>query len=254
MHTGRVTAGPAPIAAQAAGNKAGVTAAETRISDRKKSLDDKQGKLAAKQAELDKYLIKSPVDGKVTAVGKPNGRVTPNDIVAKIARAPTLVVTLHSPAEIAPGTRVLLKVMDGADQKLSCAAATTTADGVRIVCAGDVAKPDTTVSLIGLDSSQPTPSNGTAGSGSAGGEIEMGDDGSAAGSAAKTGSAAGSAAGSGSAAKAGSAAPKAAAPARPRAAPARPQPKPPQPKPPQPKPDVPADPAAAPAAGSDTAQ
>ena len=208
-------------AAQAAGNKAAGTTAEARIADRKKSLEDKQGKLAAKQAELDKYLIKSPVDGKVTAPTKASTRVTPSDSVAKIVRPLTLVTTLHSSIEVAPNTKVILKVAGATEQKLTCTATTTSADGVRIVCPGDVAAPGAEVMLIGADASQPATTNGS------GSEIEMADEGS--------GAAAGSAA-TGSAATARSGSAKATAkvaPARPRPAPARPSPKQPQPKPPE---------------------
>lgn len=162
-------------AAQATGNKAGVTAAETRMADRKKSLDDKQGKLAAKRTELDKYLVKAPVDGKLAVVAKALSRVTPNDVLAKLTPSAVLVGTFKT-ANGVPGARVLLAVKGGT-QKLSCKVTQADPNGVKVACPHDAAADGSEVSFAGPDTSVPPAPAGS------GAEIEMGEEGS--GSAAK---------------------------------------------------------------------
>jgi hypothetical protein len=178
-------------AAEKAGNKPGVTAAEKKIETAKKALEDKQQKLAAKTADLDKLVVKAPAAGKVTAVAKANAKVTPADVVAKLQPDAQLVATFKAttPA-VTVDQRVLLATKSG-EHKLSCKVVDA-ASGTKIACAKDAAPEGTEVTFAGIDTSAPA-------------EIEMGEEGSGS-------------AGSGSAAKAP--APPAPAPAPP--APARP--------------------------------
>ena len=159
-------------AAQTAGNKAAVTAAEARIADRQKSLNDKQTKLDAKKAELAKLQIKAPADGKVTAVAKANAKIAANDVVAKLTKAPVLTATFKSASGVTPASRVLLAVKGG-EQKLSCTVATADASGVKVDCPQGVATEGAEVTFVGPDPSAPAPQAGSD-------EIEMNDDGSAA--------------------------------------------------------------------------
>jgi hypothetical protein len=158
-------------AAQAAGNKAALTAAEARIADRQKSLNDKQAKLDAKKADLGKLQIKAPADGKVTAVAKANTKIAANDVVAKLTKAPVLTATFKTASGVTPQSRVLLAVK-GSEQKLSCTVVTADASGVKVECPSGVATEGAEVTFAGPDTSAPTPQ------GSAN-EIEMNDEGSA---------------------------------------------------------------------------
>jgi hypothetical protein len=215
-------------AAQTAGNKAGVTAAETKLAGLEKTLATNEGKLATKTAALDAFLIKSPAAGKITAIAKPNAKVTPTDIIATLTRDPITVATFKSTGEVAPDTHVLLAIK-GSEQKLSCTVVATGGDGTKIACPKDAAPDGTEVTYAGVDTSAPAPSETKPADGSA-----APADGSAAGSAAPADGSAGSAA----AADGSAAAEKA------EKAPARPRPQPKQPAPKQPAPDKPAEPAA----------
>ena len=173
-------------AAQTAGNKAALTAAEARVADRTKSLDEKQAKLDARKAELAKLQIKAPGDGKVTAVGKANTHVGANDVVAKLARGPVLTATFKTASGVTPQTRVLL-APKASEQKLSCTVVTADASGVKVACPGDAVPDGTEVTFVGPDpSAVPPPAGSNA-------EIDMNDEGSAAAGSAAAGSAAGSA-------------------------------------------------------------
>ncbi len=66
-------------AAIASGNKAAQTSLDAKVADRQKSLDDKQAKIVAKRADLEKLQIKSPANGTFTAKAKPGTKVTPTD-------------------------------------------------------------------------------------------------------------------------------------------------------------------------------
>lgn len=223
-------------AAIASGNKAAQTAAEAKVADRQKSLDDKQGKLATKKSDRDKLEIKSPAAGTFTAKAKTTQKVTPTDELGMLLHAPTKTVTFKK-ADAGPKSRVLLVTQD--NKKLSCVVTSADTSGVAIECPDDAAPDGTEVTFGGVDTS-PTP------------DTSAGSD---------AGSGAGSAAGStGSAAAVPSPAPtRPATPARPvpaRTSPARPaQPKTapvdkPADKPATDTPPPPADPAAGSGSGS----
>jgi hypothetical protein len=189
-------------AAQTAGNKNGVTAAEKKLATAQKTLADQEAKLATAKAALDKFLIKSPGAGKITAVAKPNAKVTPTDVIATLTREPTLVATFKSAGEVAVGTRVLLAIK-GSDQKLSCTVAQTGGDGVKVACPKDAASDGTEVTYAGVDPNAPSAGATPAGDAPKAGEPAAGPAGSGATGSAEAPAPAGSAAGS---AAAGSAA------------------------------------------------
>jgi hypothetical protein len=143
-------------AAQTAGNKAGITAAENKLAAQQKALATAEATLATKVAALDKFLIKSPAAGKVTAVAKANAKVTPTDIIATLTRDPMVVATFKSAGEVAPETRVLLAIK-GSEQKLSCTVVATGGDGTKIACLKDAAPEGTEVTYAGVDTSAPAP-------------------------------------------------------------------------------------------------
>jgi hypothetical protein len=169
-------------AAQTAGNKAGVTAAEKKLATAQKTVTDQEAKLATQKANLDKYLIKAPTAGKVTAVAKANAKVTPTDVVATVTPDPILAATFKSAGEVAPGTRVLL-ALKGSDQKLSCKVLAAGGDGVKIGCPKDAAADGAEVSYVGVDPNAPpeTPADqGSAATPPAGSAATPADQGSAA--------------------------------------------------------------------------
>lgn len=141
-------------AAQTAGNKNGVTAAEKKLTAAQKTITDQEAKLATAKAALDKFLIKSPGAGKVTAVAKANAKVSPTDVIATLTRDPVVTATFKSAGEVAVGTRVLL-ALKGSDQKLSCTVAQTGGDGVKIACPKDAAPDGAEVTFAGVDPNAP---------------------------------------------------------------------------------------------------
>jgi hypothetical protein len=143
-------------AAQTAGNKNGVTAAEKKLTSAQKTITDQEAKLATAKAALDKFLIKSPSAGKVTAVAKANAKVSPTDVIATVTRDPVVTATFKSAGPVAVGTRVLL-ALEGTDQKLSCTVAQAGGDGVKIACPKDAAADGANVTYAGVDPNAPPP-------------------------------------------------------------------------------------------------
>ncbi len=141
-------------AAEQAGNKPGVTAAEKRIETANKALEDAQRKVAAMTTDLGKLVVKASVEGKVTQVAKANARVTPNDVVAKLAPGPVLVATFKTTTPpVSTDARVLLAVKGG-EQKLSCKVVDAS-NGTKIACPHDAAAEGTEVTFAGIDNSPP---------------------------------------------------------------------------------------------------
>jgi hypothetical protein len=155
-------------AAQAAGNKAGVTAAEAKIADRKASIADKRGKLAAKKAELDKYLVLAPDDGTVQLVAKPNAHVAPTDVVAKLVRPAVLVATFTTP-KIGERTGIIGRrawiVVKSSGAKVSCK---IVSEAIKVACPKDAASDGAEGVFAGLDTTAPAPAAEAP-------EIEMGE-------------------------------------------------------------------------------
>src|SRR6185312_13972928 len=154
-------------AAVAADNKAAQTTAEAKVADRQKSLDDKQTKLAAKKADLDKLVIKSPADGTFTAKAKAGTKVTPTDEIGMLVRAPTRTVTFKK-ADGAAKSKVVLVTKD--NKKLACVVTSVDSAGVAIACPEDSAPEGTEVTFGGIDNTPPLVSpddNAGSGAGSA---------------------------------------------------------------------------------------
>jgi hypothetical protein len=143
-------------AAQVAGNQNVVASAEKKLTNGQKKVTEQEEKLATAKAALDKYLIKSPAAGKVTAVAKANAKVTPTDVIATVTREPTVVATFKSAGQVAVGTRVLLAIKDS-EQKLSCTVAQAGGDGVKIACPQGAAADGTEVTYAGVDPNAPAP-------------------------------------------------------------------------------------------------
>lgn len=143
-------------AAQTAGNKNGVTSAEKKLAAAQKTLTEQEAKLATAKAALDKFLIKAPAAGKVTAVAKARAKVTPTDVIATLTPEPVLVATFKSAGEVAVGTRVLLGLA-GSDQQLSCGVVQSGGDGVKVSCTKDAATEGAEVTYAGVDPNAPAP-------------------------------------------------------------------------------------------------
>ncbi len=143
-------------AAQTAGNKNGVTSAEKKLAAAEKTITEQEAKLATAKAALDKFLIKAPTAGKVTAVAKARAKVTPTDVIATLTPEPVLVATFKSAGEVVVGTQVLLGLA-GSDQQLSCAVVQSGGDGVKVACTKDAATEGAEVTYSGVDPNAPAP-------------------------------------------------------------------------------------------------
>jgi uncharacterized small protein (DUF1192 family) len=146
-------------AAAAAGNTTAATAAETKLASAQKTLADRAAKLSAQISALEKFLIKAPVDGKVTAVATANARITPTDIIATLTPDPMLVATFKSAGEAATDAKVLLAVTNS-EQRLACTVVGSGEDGVKIACPQqDGAAEGAEVTFAGLDPAAPDGEN-----------------------------------------------------------------------------------------------
>jgi hypothetical protein len=137
--------------------KADVAAAgadEKKLAAAQKAQADIEKKLADKQGALDKFLLKAPAAGKVTAVAKLNAKVTPTDVVATLQRDAILVATFKKADGATENAPVLLAVK-GTEQKLACNVVMASGDGTKIACPSGAAAEGTEVSFAGLDSSRP---------------------------------------------------------------------------------------------------
>jgi hypothetical protein len=148
-------------AAQAAGNKNGVASAEKKLAAAQKTIDEQEAKLATHKATLDRFLIKAPASGKVSAVAKANAKVTPTDVIAMLTRDPVLVATFESAGEATAGWTVLLAVKDSG-QTVSCTVADSGGDRVKIECPTDSAPEGAEVTYAGIDPNAPAPEAPTA--------------------------------------------------------------------------------------------
>jgi len=124
--------------AKAANNGAGETAAQKKVDDKSKALDDKKAQLAAKQTELDKFVIKAASAGKLTAVAKAGAKVNADDVIAKIAREPMLAATFEvKGAKPAKAATVKLSSDATPDKSFDCTVADVTGDQVKVTCPSD---------------------------------------------------------------------------------------------------------------------
>ncbi len=114
---------------------ANITKAEAKLEGHKKSLADKQTALAAKQAELDKYLVKAPADGELTLVAKP-GKIAADAPLFSIKPEPVLEATFKSDGAPAANTLVYVNVK-GTDKPLTCKVTQVDTNGAKVVCPAD---------------------------------------------------------------------------------------------------------------------
>lgn len=153
-------------AAQAGTNEAAKKTAEQQLADRKRSLDDKQKTVGARSAELEKYVLRAPSDGKFVAVAKLNTRVTAADIVASFEPPPVLVATFKKAPNAQKGATATVKAKDGG-ATASCRVDDVDASGVaKIVCPTDTLKEGQEITLDSI-----TPASKKEGE-----EIEMGSE------------------------------------------------------------------------------
>ncbi|HEV7559380.1 MAG TPA: hypothetical protein VGO00_28085 [Kofleriaceae bacterium] len=125
-------------AATAANNPANVTAAQKKLDDAKKALEDKQAQLAAKNTELDKFVIKATSAGKLSAISKSGGKVLTDEVVARIAREPVLTATFDvKGSKLAAGAAVKLTDDAHPDKSYDCTVAEVSADKLKVTCPSD---------------------------------------------------------------------------------------------------------------------
>ena len=142
-----VDKGPAAVdAAQkeldAAKDDATKAAAQTKLDAAKKAQDTRQQALTAKQADLDKLLVKSPADGKLAVIAKANAKLAVADVVAKVTQEPMLaaVFTAAPGGKYVAGSPATLG-LKGTDKKLSCTVADVVGDQVKVICTADASIP-----------------------------------------------------------------------------------------------------------------
>jgi hypothetical protein len=122
-------------AAHAASNTAAEAAAETDIADRQKTMAVKQGLLATKTTELEKFLIHARSNGTFTPVSKPGQKVAANDVVARIQRGVTPVATFKVRDATPFVANASIEVTVGKDeQRVTCTIAEVQPDSVKVAC------------------------------------------------------------------------------------------------------------------------
>jgi hypothetical protein len=125
----------------AAKDDAAKAAAQTKVDAAKKAQDTKQAALTAKQADLDKFLVKSPADGKLAVIAKTGAKVTDADVLAKVTQEPMLAAVFTAPGgKYVSGSPATL-ALKGTDKKLSCTVADVQGDQVKVVCTADASIP-----------------------------------------------------------------------------------------------------------------
>lgn len=202
--------------ALAANNAAGGAAADKKLKDGNDRLEAHKATLGTRQSELDKYQIKAPAAGKVTAVAKVGARVTPADVVAKVTPTPSLLATFKVPATMTLTADAPARLELQKDKKVIICPVAIDAGAAKVTCIGTAAADGDAVVLLGQAAPGETLTGAEPGIGSG----SAADVGSAAGSA-DAGSAVAPGSAAGSAAKAPAPAP-APPPAPARRAPARP--------------------------------
>jgi hypothetical protein len=125
--------------AKAAGNKGAEAAADARVAERRKRLDGKQSALTAKQAELDKYVIKAVGEGTIVPVAKANSRVSADDVLVKLVRTATLTARFELPTgrsfSVDSSVQLVAKGKEG--QKANCLVAAIEQGQLKIQCGND---------------------------------------------------------------------------------------------------------------------
>jgi hypothetical protein len=129
--------------AKAAGNKASETQAETELADRQKALGPKKDLLAAKTAELEKFLIHAKGNGTFTPSAKQGQKLTAHAVVATLQRDATPVATFKvtDPKPFAANASVELAIGKG-EQHVACTVAEVQGDSVKVGCPADPALTD----------------------------------------------------------------------------------------------------------------
>jgi hypothetical protein len=121
----------------AAKDDAAKAKAQATVTDRQKSLDDKQAKMTAKAAELAKFVIKAPVDGRLSTAAKVGQKVAATEAIAKLAPMPVLAVVLKDPS-LTVGSAVTLAIKDN-EKRLACTVASVEGDSAKVTCPAEPA-------------------------------------------------------------------------------------------------------------------
>ncbi len=116
-------------------------AAQAKLEAAKKAQDTKQAALTAKQADLDKFLVTSPFDGKLAVIAKKDAKVTEMEVIAKVTQDPSLAAVFTAPGgKYVTGSPATLD-LKGTDKKLTCSVADVQGDQVKVVCTADASIP-----------------------------------------------------------------------------------------------------------------
>jgi hypothetical protein len=130
-------------AAKTAGNKASEAQAETELADRQKALGTKKDLLAAKTAELEKFLIHAKGAGTFTPSAKQGQKLTAHAVVATLQRdaMPIATFKVTDPKPFTANASVDL-VIGKSEQHVVCTVAEVQGDSVKVGCPADPALTD----------------------------------------------------------------------------------------------------------------
>lgn len=135
--------------AVAQGNKAAAKAAETRIAERTKRLEEQQAVVDGLRAKVAELTVEAPVAGTVVAPVKKGKKVAAGAVVATIDTGRSLVATFDVP-ERPPGVdaSVRLAAKDEPEQQANCQVSDVAGAKVTVTCSADVAIPAGTVVVL----------------------------------------------------------------------------------------------------------
>lgn len=133
-------------AAHDAGNKAAETAAAARVTDRQKSLTDKQNKIAARGADLAKLQVRATSAGVLASKAKVGDKVATTDVVSTVTHKAVRTATFtRTSTDAQTGSAVTLATKAG--QSLTCTVSASDPKAVAVECPTDAAADGTEVSL-----------------------------------------------------------------------------------------------------------
>jgi hypothetical protein len=134
--------------AQAAGNRASETAAQTEIATRQGQLANKQSQLENKQIELEKFLIHAPTSGSFAPASKLGQKIIADDVIARIQREASPIATFKLADTKAFSANASVELATSTGQRVTCtiAAVDPSSGGnpgsIRVACPAEPALVD----------------------------------------------------------------------------------------------------------------
>jgi len=124
-----------------AGNKGQEAAAQNEITDRERSLSNKQNLIATKTADLDGFLVHAAAAGTFSPQVKLGQKLTVDAVIGKLQRdpIPTATFKVANTSSYAANASVEVTVGKGGEQRVTCTVADVQPDSVKLNCPGDAA-------------------------------------------------------------------------------------------------------------------